>query len=150
MEYGFYAEGAKMRVYTGGTFDLFHAGHMNFLRQIKELFPGCEIIVGLNTDQFVETYKNKKPLFTYQERYKHLMWCGLVDKVVENSGNEDSRPAISLVEPNVVAIGQDWLSKDYCKQMGFDAQWLTDRLISLIYIPHTDGISATEIKRRLQ
>lgn len=142
--------GKKTVIYTGGTFDLLHAGHMNFFRQVKELFPDCELVVALNTDAFVESYKKKKPIFSYAERKQHLEWCGLVDNIVENFGNEDSKPTISDVRPNIIAIGQDWLARNYCEQMKFDAQWLTDRGISLIYIPHTDGISTTEIKRRLK
>ena len=139
-----------MIIYTGGTFDLLHAGHMNFFRQIKELFPSCELVVSLNTDEFVESYKGKKPIFNYQEREQQLLWCGHVDKIIPNVGGADSKPTILDIKPTIIAIGQDWLSRDYCKQMQFDAQWLTDRGISLIYIPHTDGISATEIKRRLK
>jgi hypothetical protein len=33
--------------------------------------------------------------------------------------------------------------------MGFSAQWLTDNNISLLYLPHTDGITATLIRRKL-
>lgn len=138
-----------MKVYTGGTFDLLHAGHMNLFRQIRKLFPECKITVALNTDEFVESYKKKKPIFSYEERVQHLQWCGLVDSIVKNIGDEDSKKTIAVVNPHVIAIGQDWLSRDYCEQMQFNAQWLTDNGISLIYIPHTDGISTTEIKKRL-
>jgi cytidyltransferase-like protein len=44
-------------LYTGGTFDLFHYGHVNFL---KKCYSVCEtVIVALNTDDFVQKYKNK-------------------------------------------------------------------------------------------
>lgn len=152
-----------IKVYTGGTFDVLHAGHVNFFRQIKALFPGCELIVSLNTDEFILEYKGKSPVFSYGERVDHLRYTGYIDEIVPNIGGADSKPAIERAfehwviddgrehEPliRIIAIGQDWLAKDYCKQMQFDAQWLTNQNISLIYIPHTDGISTTEIKRRL-
>lgn len=139
-----------MIVYTGGTFDIPHAGHVNFFKQIKWLFPNCDLTVSLNTDEFIERYKKYKPLFTFQERCHLLLQTGYVDRVVTNVGGEDSRPAIEKVKPAVIAIGNDWLEKDYCKQMGFDAKWLRERGISLIYLPYTDGISTTEIKKRIK
>lgn len=147
-------------VYTGGTFDCLHAGHMNFFRQIQSLFDGCELFVGLNTDDFVTEYKGKPPIFSYQERERHLELCGLVDHVIMNRSGEDSKPTIisafgiteychGFADNLVIAIGQDWLARDYCKQMQFDHQWLTDHNISLVYVPHTDGVSTTEIRARL-
>jgi cytidyltransferase-like protein len=39
-------------VYVGGTFDMFHYGHMNFLRECQKYGP---VIVSLNTDDFANT-----------------------------------------------------------------------------------------------
>ena len=47
-------------VYTGGTFDLFHAGHVNFLKQCKKI--GDQVVVALNTDEFIFDYKGKSPI----------------------------------------------------------------------------------------
>ncbi len=138
-----------MIVYTGGTFDIPHMGHVNFFRKIKEYFPGCELVVSLNTDEFVEEFKGKKPLFSYNERRKFIWFSGMVDRIITNTGGADSKPAILSKPPHVIAIGNDWLEKDYCKQMGFTPQWLRDYDIALIYIPYTEGISTTEIKKRI-
>lgn len=139
-----------MKVYTGGTFDIPHLGHVNFLRLCKKFFPDSYLIVALNTDEFVETYKGFKPFFTYAERDRLLRLVEYVDEVVPNHGGADSRLTILDQKPDVIVIGNDWLQRDYCKQMGFDAQWLTDHGIALCFIPHTDGVSATEIKKRLK
>lgn len=138
-----------IKVYTGGTFDIPHLGHLNFFKQVKELFPDSWVCVALNTDDFIERFKGKKPLFSYDERYRFIQMIPGVDYVIENKSGEDSKPTILNVQPNVIVIGNDWLEKDYCKQMGFDAQWLREHMISLCYLPYTDGISTTEIKRRL-
>lgn len=138
-----------MKIYTGGTFDIPHAGHVNFFRQIKEMWPDSSLIVSLNTDDFVRRYKGKNPIFTFDERVRFLYMTGYVDIVIGNIGGEDSRPAILSVTPNVIAIGSDWLEKDYCKQMGFDARWLREHNITLAYLPYTEGISTTEIKKRI-
>lgn len=135
-----------LRIYTGGTFDLFHAGHVEFLRQCAQL---GEVVVALNTDQFIKDYKGKPPVMTYQERRTVLEACKFVATVVENEEGADSKPTILSVSPDIIAIGSDWARRDYHKQMGFDQDWLDALNISVIYIPYTQGISSTAIKGRL-
>jgi glycerol-3-phosphate cytidylyltransferase len=136
-----------LTLYTGGTFDLFHSGHVNFLRVCAEI--GNTVVVSLNTDEFIEAYKGKPPVISYKDRYEVLIACKYVDWVIPNSGGADSKPAIQEASPDIIAIGSDWARKDYCAQMGFTQDWLDERGISLIYIPYTAGISSTAIKARL-
>ncbi len=139
-----------LRIYTGGTFDLFHAGHVNFLKRCHEIAGISGLVtVSLNTDEFIFEYKKKKPILSYQERYEVLASCKYVDFVVPNSGGADSKPAIEEVRPDIIAIGSDWARRDYYKQMQFDQDWLDERNISLIYIPYTKGISSTLIKSKI-
>ena len=133
-------------VYTGGTFDLYHAGHARFLERCAEL---GQVTVSLNTDQFIEDYKGKPPVLSYSDRAEVLLSTKYVDQVVPNSGGADSRIAIEAVLPDIIAIGSDWARRDYYSQMAFDQDWLDDRGIALIYIPYTQGISSTAIKERM-
>lgn len=136
-----------LTVYTGGTFDLVHSGHVNFLNSCAEI---GRVVVSLNTDEFIEAYKGKPPVMTYSEREAVLMGLRAVFDVVPNSGGTDSRIAIDAVNPDVVAIGSDWARKNYYKQMSFDQDWLDERGIMLLYIPYTKGISTTDLKARLR
>lgn len=136
-----------MRVYTGGTFDLFHSGHVNFLRKCHEI---GDTIVSLNTDEFIEEYKGKPPVCSYEERKEVLESCIYVSEVIPNIGGADSKPAILSVMPNIIVIGSDWARKDYYKQMKFDQDWLDKYDIGLAYIPYTKGISTTRIKGQLK
>ena len=134
-------------LYTGGTFDLLHFGHFNFLKKCKSICD--EVVVSLNTDEFIEQFKGKKPVMSYQERENSLLYCQYVDKVVPNFSGEDSKPSILSTNPSIIAIGDDWAHKDYYSQMNFTQEWLDEKSIVLVYIPYTKGISTTEIKRRL-
>jgi glycerol-3-phosphate cytidylyltransferase len=136
-----------LTIYTGGTFDLFHAGHANFLRRCKEL---GEVTVALNTDDFIYDYKGRTPVMSYEEREAVLISCRFVDRVLPNFGGANSKPTIELVSPDMVIIGSDWARKDYYKQMQFDQDWLDERGIALCYIPYTDNISSTDVKNRLK
>lgn len=133
-------------VYTGGTFDLFHSGHVNLLRKCHDL---GHVTVALNTDEFITAYKGRPPVMSYSEREAVLRACKYVDEVIPNTHGEDSRPTIESVRPDIIAIGTDWARRDYHAQMGFDQDWLDARGISLIYIPYTTGISTTDLKRRV-
>ena len=67
--------------YCGGTFDILHLGHVEFLRWSKEKFK--TVVVALNTDEFVKLYK-AAPVQSFEERKYMLEACRYVDVVVKN------------------------------------------------------------------
>lgn len=137
-------------VYTGGTFDLFHAGHVKFLKQCKRIAgEDGSVIVSLNPDEFIEAYKGKAPIMSYEDRKTILLACKYVDGVVPNHGGADSKPSIGGVQPDFIVIGDDWARKDYYAQMQFTQAWLDKQKIQLVYVPYTEGISTTELKKRI-
>lgn len=138
-------------VYTGGTFDLFHSGHVNLLKRCREV-AGADgrVVVALNTDDFIFQFKNKKPICSEQERLDVLLACKYVDEVVMNVGGQDSRISIEMVGPNYIVVGSDWAKKDYYSQMSFTQEWLDERGIGLVYVPYTQTISSTKIRGRMQ
>ena len=135
-----------LTVYTGGTFDLFHAGHVEFLKQCAQF---GDVVISLNTDEFIEAYKGKKPVMSFDERAAVLLACKFVSEVIPNYGGADSKPAIDDVCPDMIIIGSDWAKRNYYEQMQFTQEWLDERNIILAYVPYTSGISTTEIKKRL-
>lgn len=139
-------------IYTGGTFDLFHAGHVRLLKRLKKLAgENGMVVVAINPDDFIEKFKGRKPIMSEQERYDVVSACRYVDQVRINKSGEDSKPTILMEpKPDVVAIGSDWASKDYHKQMGFSEEWLDEHEIVLIYVTYTEGISTTDLKKRVK
>ena len=142
---------SRRTVYTGGTFDLFHPGHVFLLKQCKDLAGGDgEVVVALNTDEFIEAYKGKRPVMNYEERATMLEACQYVARVVPNEGGADSKPTILKVKPKILAIGVDWAAKDYYAQMQFTQEWLDAQGITLVYLPHRAGLSSTNVKSRVK
>jgi len=136
-----------MIIYTGGTFDSPHLGHYNFLRQCAVL---GDVTIALNTDEFIKEFKGKPPLFTYEERRKLLLLLPFIKEVIPNIGGQDSKIAIEIVNPDIIAIASDWAKKDYYAQMSFTQEWLDQKGILLVYLPYTEIISTSEIRRRCQ
>ena len=137
-------------VYTGGTFDLLHSGHVRFLQACRKI-AGHDgtVVVSLNTDEFISAYKGKPPVMSFAERKEVLQALRCVDRVVANVGGADSKPAILDVMPDFVVIGSDWAVRDYYAQMQFTQAWLDDLEITLLYVPYTEGISTTDLKKRI-
>lgn len=133
------------RIYTGGTFDLFHAGHVEFLRRCATV---GDVWISLNTDEFATRYK-RKPVLTFEERFKVLESCKYVTEVIRNYGDEDSKPAIEYVNPKYIAHGDDWVGDSLEKQMGITGEWLDDRGIGLLYIAYYPKLSTSEIIERI-
>lgn len=140
--------GGKMIVFTAGTFDLFHAGHVNFLKLCARF---GKVTVALSTDKFVKEFKGAFPIMTYGERESVLLGCKYVNEVIVNMGGKNIKPAVELVEPDLIIVGSDWAKKDIYKQYSVeskkDREWLNQ---FLIYIPYTKSISSSEIKRRIK
>jgi cytidyltransferase-like protein len=133
-----------------GTFDLFHAGHVEFLRKCAALAE--RVIVGLNTDEFAASYK-RQPTIDFAGRRSVLLACRFVDEVVPNDQPGGSAMAlIEQVKPDIVAATMDYHpsnGKDWFVQVGVPEAWFRERGISIEWIPYTEGVSSTAIGARL-
>lgn len=91
-------------VITFGTFDHFHAGHENYLRQAREL--GDKLVCIVARDETVKKLKGKSPDFSEKDRLKSVRRSGLADKaVLGNFG--DKYDVIRKFRPDIVALGYD-------------------------------------------
>jgi len=66
-------------VCTCGCFEIFHIGHLECIEEAKKL--GDILIVGINTDKFIEERKNRKPIFNEKDRCEILASLRHVDYV---------------------------------------------------------------------
>ena len=68
-----------MIVYTLGTFDLLHVGHLALLEYCKSL--GGTLAVGVASDRVVNSYKPNVPVIPLEERMEMLKALRCVDIV---------------------------------------------------------------------
>jgi glycerol-3-phosphate cytidylyltransferase len=121
-------------VITYGTFDLFHVGHVRLLSRLRAL--GERLVVGCSTDGFNES-KGKATLIPFEQRMEILASCRYVDAVFPESTWTQKREDIRRERASVFGMGDDWAGK-------FDD--LSD-VVQVVYLPRTDGISTTEVRR---
>lgn len=129
---------------TIGTFDIPHAGHAAFLNKCAE-FGLCDVLVGVNSDDFVERYKGKRPTYNQTERMRLIESLGFRAYLNPSAGHE----LIRALQPDIIAIGTDWMRKDYYAQIETPPHYFEDHGIAMLYVPYTAGISTSDIKNRL-
>lgn len=132
--------------YILGVFDMFHIGHLNLLKRAKEQ---CEyLIVGIVSDEDAFRSKNKYPIITFEERLEIVDACKYVDMTVEQPlYYSDMETIYELYKYDCQFSGSDhetnnyWLGKrDYLRSKGSD----------LIFMPYTDSISSTKLRKELK
>lgn len=124
------------KVITYGTFDLFHVGHLNILRRAKEL--GDYLVVAVSSDEF-NASKGKKAYHSIEDRVNILKSIKYVDEVIIEESWEQKYTDIKEHNIDVFVMGHDWEGK-------FDE---LSELCEVVYLPRTDGISTTKIKKDL-
>ena len=122
------------KVITYGTYDLLHYGHVKLLQRAKAL--GDYLIVALSTDEFNWNEKQKKCYFSYEERKSLLEAIRYVDLVIPEESWEQKISDVKEFKVDTFVIGDDWEGKfDFLKEY-----------CEVVYLPRTEGISATKIK----
>ena len=96
----------KTVVFTNGTFDIIHRGHVEYLSKAKHL--GDVLIVGLNTDASIKKIKGpKRPINPNADRAAVLSALAPVDYVCF-FGDETPHKLIARIIPDVLVKGADW------------------------------------------
>jgi rfaE bifunctional protein nucleotidyltransferase chain/domain len=99
-------EAGKKIVFTNGCYDILHSGHIDLLRQARQL--GDVLVVAINTDASVARMKGpNRPIMPEAERAELLAGLEMVDFV--SMFDEDTPlEAILQVHPDVLVKGADW------------------------------------------
>ena len=126
--------------YTQGVFDMFHVGHLRLINHAKEY---CDtLIVGVNADSLVQEYKHKTTVIREKDRQEIINNLKAVDQCVIVS-------TLNKVEIwnqyhfDAIFIGDDWKGNARWAQTEVDLAPLGAKVV---YLPHTDGISSTELR----
>ena len=126
--------------YTQGTYDMFHIGHLNVINQAKKQ---CDfLIVGVNSDELVQSYKHKTPVISAEERQRIVSSIQAVGKSII----VDTLDKIKLLESihfDAVFIGDDWKGTPRWEKTEAD---LAERGVDVVYLHHTSGVSSSLLR----
>ena len=129
-----------IRVYSDMVADLFHYGHMEFLKKAHAL--GDYLLVGVCDDATVERNK-RKPILTMEERVASVAGCRYVDEVLPHAPWIIDRTWIEKYDIHLVVHGDDY-PQEYLEHI----YEIPIEMGILRVVSYTPGISTTEIIRR--
>jgi cytidyltransferase-like protein len=132
-----------MTVYTVGTFDLLHIGHLDLLEFCATL--GDKFIVGVASDTVVGSYKRHIPIIPLAQRMRMLKALKCVDDVV----SYDKLEYVSNckeVDTDIFVIGEDWGNKPHNLAVEKYLKSKGKKIVQVSYNPQT---SSTKIKQNV-
>ena len=130
--------------YTTGVYDLFHIGHLNILKRAKEQ---CDyLIVGISTDELVESYKHKTPVIPFEERMEIVKAIRYVDEVVPQT-TMNKLDAWEKLHFDAIFHGDDWKGSNMYNEV---EKKLKNVGCEMVFLPHTEGTSSTEVTKKLR
>jgi len=134
----------KIVGYTTGVFDMFHVGHLHLLKKAKN---HCDyLIVGVSTDELVQSYKNKTPIIPFEDRLEIISSLKFVDEVVAVTHRDKKKAAVD-VGYDVLFVGDDWKGSDIFNDL---EEFLKQYNAKVHYFPYTSGVSSTQFRAILQ
>lgn len=130
-----------MIVYTVGTFDLLHVGHLALLNHCKSL--GDVLAVGVASDEVVNSYKPNVPVVPLEQRIEMLQALGCVD-IVRPYYELEYVSGCKAVNADIFVIGEDWGSKPHNQNVEAYLRDTGGKITQVSYNPRT---SSTKIKQ---
>ena len=130
-----------MIVYTVGTFDLLHVGHLALLNHCRTL--GDTVAVGVASDKVVNLYKPNIPIIPLNQRMEMLKALQCVD-IVRPYHQLEYVSGCRELKADIFVIGGDWGRK--LQNLDVEAYLRAEgkQIIQVRYNPRT---SSTEIKQ---
>ncbi len=132
-----------MIVYTVGTFDLLHVGHLALLKYCASL--GNTVAVGIASDEVVKLYKPNIPVIPLEQRIEMLQALRCVNIVLPYH-ELDYLSVCQKVKADIFVIGEDWGRKPHNQDVENYFNVQGKRVVQIKYNPRT---SSTKIKQNV-
>lgn len=130
-----------MIVYTVGTFDLLHVGHLALLNHCKTL--GDILVVGVASDEVVNLYKPNVPVVPLEQRVEMLEALSCVD-IVRPYHELEYVSGCKAVNVDIFVVGEDWGKKAHNLDVDTYLRKMGKEIAQVRYNPRT---SSTKIKQ---
>lgn len=128
-------------VYTPGVFDLFHFGHLDYLRRAK--LHGDILVVGVQSDASVEKQKGRAPIIRQEQRVAIIENLIFVDHVMIYCALDHCNP-FEQCDADILVLS----TEDKSEHGQHAENWIEiDKKV--VRLGRTPGISTTEIRERI-
>jgi len=127
--------------YISGSFDMFHIGHLNLIRQARER---CDyLIVGVLADEIVASGKKKWPMVPLHERMEIVGALRYVDEVdVTTQPLLNKLAAWGKYRFNAMFSGDDHMGDGWA-----DGEAVLKKLgVDIVFFPYTKEVSTTRLQ----
>ena len=132
-----------MTIYTVGTFDLLHVGHLALLEYCKTL--GDIVAIGVASDEIVNSYKPNVPIIPLEQRMEMLKALRCVD-IVRPYYELEYVSGCKELNPDIFIIGEDWGDNPHNLEVETYLKSEDKKIIQVSYNPKT---SSTKIKQNV-
>jgi len=132
-----------MLVYTVGTFDMVHVGHLDLLEYCATL--GDKFVVGVASDEVVASYKRNVPVIPLEQRMRMLKALGCIDDVVSYDTLEYVSQCKDL-DVDIFVIGEDWGNKPHNIAV---EKYLKEKGAKIVQVRYNPLTSSTKIKQNV-
>ncbi len=133
-----------MIVYTVGTFDLLHVGHLALLEYCKSL--GGILAVGVASDRVVNSYKPNVPVIPLEQRMEMLRALSCVD-IVRPYDDLEYVSGCKELNADIFVIGEDWGNKPHNLAVEAYLKSAGKQIKQVLYNPRT---SSSAIKQNVR
>lgn len=131
-----------MLIYTVGTWDLLHVGHLAILQYCKTL--GNTVAVGVASDEVVASYKKNVPVVPLEQRMEMLKALRCVD-IVRPYYDLEYTSACKELDVDIFVIGEDWGKAPHNLEVESFLNATGKSIVQVTYHPQT---SSTKIKEK--
>lgn len=132
-----------MIIYTVGTFDLLHVGHLALLQYCKSL--GDVLAVGVASDRVVNSYKPNVPVIPLEQRMEMLKALSCVD-IVRSYDELEYVSGCKELNADIFVVGEDWGNKPHNRAVETYLKSEGKQIEQVRYNPRT---SSTTIKENV-
>ena len=125
-------------IWTNGTFDVLHMGHIKLFREARKLAgPDGKVIVGTDSDERVRELKGpERPINSLFNRVDFLRAIKYIDVVCTYSSEYNLESLIQQYRPDILIVGDDYIGKSVVG---------SEFAKKLVYFPRYGGLSSSKV-----